>query len=57
MSKNITSIGGNSFQGCTNLKRLNMPSLTTIPDAFRTCTSLQYLKFQEGTTTIANSAF
>ena len=57
--KPVTSIGGDAFRDCVNLKRINLPdSLTKISDgAFEGCSSLESIKIPDEVTYIGTWAF
>ena len=55
----VTSIGRQAFQSCSNLRYVTMPTSITSIDyrAFATCTSLQNIKINSAVTTIDPTAF
>ena len=57
--KQVTSIFGGAFQGCTQLTSVTLPSnLTTIGEcAFRSCTGLTSLSLPSSLTSIGHQAF
>ena len=53
----VTNMGGRAFQGCRNLKSVNISNLKVIPDsAFYSCSALQSVDARRATT-IGSSAF
>lgn len=48
--KNLESIGDNTFEGCSNLKKITIPdSVTSIgEDAFKGCDNLKYNEYDNG---------
>ena len=56
---NVTSIGKNAFNGCTNLALTSLPSgVTSISDyAFNGCTNLALTSLPSGVTSIGRNAF
>ena len=56
---NVTSIGNNAFDGCSNLTSITLPEgVTTIGDhAFCGCSNLTSITLPEGVTTIGDNAF
>ncbi len=55
----ITEIGPSAFEGCSNLKKVTIPSSVKIIDdnAFYYCTSLESVVIPEGVTTIGAACF
>ncbi|MDE6266382.1 MAG: leucine-rich repeat domain-containing protein [Muribaculaceae bacterium] len=54
----VTSIGDYAFDGCENLKTVEMPGVKTIGHwSFRNCYVLENLKFPETLTSIGNYSF
>ena len=59
IADNITSIGDNAFQSCSDLTIVNIPdSVTSIGDnAFQSCNNLLLITIPDSVTSIGNNAF
>lgn len=54
----VVKIGRNAFNGCTNLKSINLDHVTSIGfNAFNGCSSLKSVKFGEGLKEIGSDSF
>ena len=53
-----TTVGVNSFYGCSSLTQLDLPSVTTVnSEPFKNCTGLQVINFGKKVTSMNASAF
>lgn len=60
ITSDVTSIGGNTFQGCAALTEVSFPNVTSIGNsAFNSCTALKYFDMSEvgGVPSITSTTF
>lgn len=58
LPSSVVSIGENAFEGCLNLKTVNLENVTTIGDnAFNNCEKLTDVYLNDNTTNISSTAF
>ena len=56
-TENITKILTAAFTGCSSLKSIDLPEVTSIATSFNDCTSLEYANYGDKLTSLSGNAF